>query len=57
MLVDDGVIKSDLNLTCLSYFGSSPVPDYIKASVDAVLGIHMEEKPGDILVFLTGQVF
>lgn len=34
----------------------SPVPDYIKASVDAVIGIHIEEDPGDILVFLTGQV-
>ena len=37
-------------------FYSSPVADYVKASVDAVIGIHLEEDPGDILVFLTGQV-
>ncbi|CAB3982885.1 probable ATP-dependent RNA helicase DHX35 [Paramuricea clavata] len=37
------------------YYVLSPVPDYIKASVDAVIGIHLEEGPGDILVFLTGQ--
>ncbi|XP_046842076.1 probable ATP-dependent RNA helicase DHX35 isoform X1 [Xenia sp. Carnegie-2017] len=37
------------------YYVLSPVADYIKASVDAVIGIHLEQEPGDVLVFLTGQ--
>lgn len=32
-----------------------PVPNYLTASVETVLALHREEKPGDILVFLTGQ--
>jgi ATP-dependent RNA helicase DDX35 len=34
----------------------SPVPDYIKATVDTVVKIHQTEGDGDILAFLTGQV-
>ena len=34
----------------------SPVPDYVKATVDTVMKIHRSEKEGDILAFLTGQV-
>lgn len=30
-------------------------PDYLDASLVTVIQIHMEEAPGDILVFLTGQ--
>ena len=51
--VDHDTLKSILTMQS---FWFSPVPDYIKASVDAVIGIHLEEGPGDILVFLTGQV-
>ena len=46
----------DTQLVECNNFNFSPVPDYIKASVDAVIGIHLEEGSGDILVFLTGQV-
>ena len=34
----------------------SPVADYIKTTVDTILGIHREQPAGDILAFLTGQV-
>uniref|UniRef100_A0A2L2YGK4 RNA helicase n=1 Tax=Parasteatoda tepidariorum TaxID=114398 RepID=A0A2L2YGK4_PARTP len=37
------------------HYSSDPVPDYIKSSVDTVMKIHLNEPPGDILVFLTGQ--
>ncbi len=29
--------------------------DYLEASLKTVLQIHLNEKPGDILLFLTGQ--
>ncbi|XP_059629455.1 pre-mRNA-splicing factor ATP-dependent RNA helicase DEAH10-like [Cornus florida] len=32
-----------------------PEPDYIDASLITIFQIHLEEGPGDILVFLTGQ--
>ncbi|XP_024537428.1 probable pre-mRNA-splicing factor ATP-dependent RNA helicase DEAH5 [Selaginella moellendorffii] len=32
-----------------------PEPDYLAASVSTVLGIHVREPEGDILLFLTGQ--
>jgi hypothetical protein len=34
----------------------SPVPDYLKATVETITKIHHAEKEGDILAFLTGQV-
>ncbi|XP_069508390.1 probable ATP-dependent RNA helicase DHX35 isoform X2 [Ambystoma mexicanum] len=34
----------------------SPVPDYMKSTVETVMKIHQTEKEGDILAFLTGQV-
>jgi HrpA-like RNA helicase len=37
------------------FFAEQPVPSYLTASVDAVVAIHSEAGPGDILVFLTGQ--
>ncbi|XP_050312821.1 probable ATP-dependent RNA helicase DHX35 [Anthonomus grandis grandis] len=37
------------------FYVSEPVPCYVKASVDAVLKINDNNKPGDVLVFLTGQ--
>ncbi|KAH3677008.1 hypothetical protein WICMUC_001914 [Wickerhamomyces mucosus] len=36
-------------------FSSQPVMDYLLASLDAIMKIHLEEPKGDILVFLTGQ--
>lgn len=36
-------------------YSQSPQMDYIEASLDTVLDIHINEDPGDILVFLTGQ--
>jgi HrpA-like RNA helicase len=38
------------------FYTSSPVSDYIQASLNTVFEIHLKEPPGDILVFLTGQV-
>lgn len=37
-------------------FVLSPVPDYVKATVETVLKIHETEDDGDVLAFLTGQV-
>lgn len=34
----------------------SPVPDYVKATVETVMKIHETEEDGDVLAFLTGQV-
>ena len=34
---------------------AEPEPDYFQASVDKVIDIHLNEPPGDILLFLTGQ--
>lgn len=38
------------------YYTKAPEADYIEASVSTALQIHVSEPPGDILVFLTGQV-
>jgi pre-mRNA-splicing factor ATP-dependent RNA helicase DHX15/PRP43 len=37
------------------FFMEDPVSDYVKAATRLVLKIHCTEKPGDILVFLTGE--
>ncbi|KAK3753320.1 hypothetical protein QZH41_015258 [Actinostola sp. cb2023] len=37
------------------HYTLSPVADYVKSTVDTVMGIHLQEGPGDILAFLTGQ--
>lgn len=37
------------------YYTKVPVPDYVKATVEACINIHKGEKHGDILAFLTGQ--
>lgn len=34
----------------------APEADYLEACVVSVLQIHVTQPPGDILVFLTGQV-
>ncbi len=33
-----------------------PAANYVQAAVSAVVEIHKADMPGDILVFLTGQV-
>eukprot|EP00112_Aurelia_sp_Birch-Aquarium-sp1_P003315 Seg1370.10_Seg1370.9 transcript_id=Seg1370.10_Seg1370.9/GoldUCD/mRNA.D3Y31 product="putative ATP-dependent RNA helicase DHX35" protein_id=Seg1370.10_Seg1370.9/GoldUCD/D3Y31 len=33
----------------------SPVPNYLKSTVETVMSIHKEEPTGDVLAFLTGQ--
>jgi HrpA-like RNA helicase len=40
-------------LTILPFF-PDPVPDYLKACVDTVIKISIQEPSGDVLVFLTG---
>ena len=37
------------------FYSKQPEPDYLDASLMCVMQIHMDEPPGDILVFLTGQ--
>ena len=37
-------------------FYCSPVPDYVRVTIDTVVAIHKDEPQGDILAFLTGQV-
>ncbi|XP_030681888.1 probable ATP-dependent RNA helicase DHX35 isoform X3 [Nomascus leucogenys] len=37
------------------FYLQSPVPDYIKSTVETVVKIHQTEGDGDILAFLTGQ--
>ncbi|XP_055531073.1 probable ATP-dependent RNA helicase DHX35 [Wyeomyia smithii] len=37
------------------FYLQQPCPDYVKGTVDTVMKIHRNEKPGDILAFLTGQ--
>ena len=36
-------------------YAKAPEIDYLEASLKTVLQIHLNEKPGDILLFLTGQ--
>ena len=44
--------------TCYSSISGvfSPVPDYVKVTIDTVIAIHKQEPHGDVLAFLTGQV-
>ncbi|XP_043351661.1 probable ATP-dependent RNA helicase DHX35 isoform X1 [Dermochelys coriacea] len=37
------------------FYIQSPVPDYVKSTVETVMKIHQSESDGDILAFLTGQ--
>ena len=37
-------------------YAPEPQPDYVEAAVTTVLQLHMDAAPGDVLVFLTGQV-
>lgn len=37
------------------FFSKEPETDYLDASLECVMQIHLNEPPGDILVFLTGQ--
>lgn len=37
------------------FYRQEPVPNYITSTVYTIMNIHKNEKPGDILAFLTGQ--
>ncbi|EDO14625.1 hypothetical protein Kpol_322p2 [Vanderwaltozyma polyspora DSM 70294] len=37
------------------FYAQAPQMDYIEAALDSVMEIHINEGPGDVLVFLTGQ--
>ena len=37
------------------FYTEAPEPDYVEAAIRTVMFIHQAEKPGDILVFLTGE--
>jgi pre-mRNA-splicing factor ATP-dependent RNA helicase DHX38/PRP16 len=36
-------------------FSKTPVEDYLDAAVKQALAIHINQPPGDILIFMTGQ--
>jgi pre-mRNA-splicing factor ATP-dependent RNA helicase DHX38/PRP16 len=36
-------------------FSKTPVDDYVDAAVKQTLAIHLQQPPGDILIFMTGQ--
>ncbi|KAK9477152.1 putative pre-mRNA splicing factor ATP-dependent RNA helicase PRP16 [Lipomyces japonicus] len=36
-------------------YSKSPCEDYVEAAVKQILSIHLQQGPGDILVFMTGQ--
>ena len=38
------------------HYLQEPAADYVRAAVSAAVDIHKVDLPGDILVFLTGQV-
>lgn len=38
-----------------TYYLAEPTTDYVRAALQTVMKIHLEEPPGDILVFFTGQ--
>lgn len=50
-----GVCTCSANVSAL-FSPHSPVPDYIKSTVETAMKIHQMESDGDILAFLTGQV-
>ncbi|XP_038077283.1 probable ATP-dependent RNA helicase DHX35 [Patiria miniata] len=37
------------------FYSISPVPDYLKATVETIMKLHQSEPAGDILAFVTGQ--
>ncbi|KPA81246.1 putative pre-mRNA splicing factor ATP-dependent RNA helicase putativedead/h helicase [Leptomonas pyrrhocoris] len=38
-----------------TYYLTDPANDYVRAALQTVMMIHLQEPPGDVLVFLTGQ--
>ncbi len=38
-----------------TYFSKTPVDDYVDSAVNKAIQIHIQQPPGDILVFMTGQ--
>ena len=37
------------------FYSQKPEQDYFSAVIKTVMQIHIEEEPGDILIFLTGE--
>ncbi|CAL1538482.1 unnamed protein product [Lymnaea stagnalis] len=37
------------------HYTLDPVPNYVKSAVETVMKIHFNEKPGDVVIFLTGM--
>jgi pre-mRNA-splicing factor ATP-dependent RNA helicase DHX15/PRP43 len=37
------------------FYSQKPEQDYFNAVIKTVMQIHIEEEPGDILIFLTGE--
>ena len=46
---------SSLLTTSLLNFPQAPVDDYLEIAVETALEIHVNQPPGDILVFLSGK--
>ena len=57
---DDDVTAAILSVEGRQYpveilYSLDPVPDYVKATVETAIKIHLQEREGDILAFLTGN--
>lgn len=37
------------------YFEKGPIEDYVDGAVKKAVAIHVQQPPGDILIFMTGQ--
>jgi pre-mRNA-splicing factor ATP-dependent RNA helicase DHX38/PRP16 len=37
------------------HYEKSPVEDYLDGAVKKAIAIHIQQPPGDILIFMTGQ--
>lgn len=47
--------KFQPNFPVQKYFEKAAVNDYVDAAVKKAVAIHLQQPPGDILIFMTGQ--
>ncbi|CAD2214466.1 ATP-dependent RNA helicase DHX8/PRP22 [Angomonas deanei] len=53
--VDEPFLIEGRTFPVETYYLAEPTPDYVRTALQTVMKIHLEEPPGDVLVFLTGQ--
>jgi ATP-dependent RNA helicase DDX35 len=51
------VLRDDFARHCAAdvYYSDEPVPDFIRATVETCVKLHLTMPPGDILAFLPGS--